>query len=130
MMIKASISKSGYVVPARGGRPRGCLGESGHKVLLAVSDMVVSGDYVDGVTWRDVFNKLCANNYPASRRMVKEAMDNLARAGHIVKNGERSMQGAYKPLRVFVPAPPAGQDVSKVDALAAVMFGFCGAVPQ
>lgn len=56
-MMPTFASKSGYVVPARGRRPRGCLGESGHKVLLVVSDMVSSGDYVDGVTWREVFSK-------------------------------------------------------------------------
>lgn len=116
---------------AKGGRPRGALGEAGTKVLVVVKDLVESGDYVDGVTWREVFNKACAIGYPLSRRMAKNTIDNLARAGHIEQSGQRQMQGAYKPLRVFVPASqPVLLGATEPNVLGAVMFRFCGAVPS
>lgn len=106
----------------RKGRPHGLLGDVSTSVLVAVKDLVHSGDCVNGVTWREVFERACL-----SRCATKNTINNLVRAGHLEVSGARRVAGIRKPLRLFVPRSQHEPASTSSAALSMAMFQFCSA---
>lgn len=57
-----------------------------------------------GATWRDMAQQACVG-MDAARLTVK----NMATAGELLRVGEVRVDGARRPMTLFVPAPPEAQ---------------------